>query len=344
MLKRSIYPIVFLVLVANLFGSGPVAAGGPPPKVQSAIPNEAEQGQDGFPVKIKGQNFGTGAWVRFLVAGSDDDTQIDVVSVSYDPDTGDLDTVIDVKDTAILSSYDIEVYSGGRRGKGTDLFKVLEKGSSGGTANSELSANFYLFLEDFTPGLSHDGQPVYEDSKKAKVKVGTGSGPGFRFDTNTSKNSPQRTVGINFPGGSVNIKDNDGVVIDTLYSAQYNIDLRFNKTSPTEGLDIGAMDIGEVAYVPIDMSFNPLEGSNSYGLAWGVDSMPFSHGYLANNPCIANYGLNAQVERLTVGSWRIRSNPADANACLWFINHESLDGNQDGTVVSMPFDFTIEIK
>jgi len=229
-------------------------------------------------------------------------------------------------------------------------------GHGAGPSGSELSAKFCLLLEDLEPGLAPDIlddlntadiiEGLYCDSKQEKVLVFTGSGPGFRFDTNKSQQIPLRTVWINFPGGSVDIKDNDGIVLDTLFSDQYDIDLRFSLYDQEASLDLGAMIVGQVDYVAIDMSFTELGGTSKYGLSWGETNTPFSHGYLVDNPCIANpaNGLKAQVERLSFGAWRIRSNPANSNACLWFINDASLDGNQDGTVVSMPFDFIITIK
>jgi hypothetical protein len=127
MRTRTVYLSTTLLLAACLAWASPVAAGkGPPIQVYQAIPNEAEQGQLGLAVKIKGENFGPGSKVRYFVTGTDDDTQIDVQSVAYDEATGDLDIVIDVSETALLSGYDIEVLRGGRGGKGTDLFLVKE--------------------------------------------------------------------------------------------------------------------------------------------------------------------------------------------------------------------------
>ena len=115
---------ILLLLTLSLAWLDLAVAKGPPIRVEQAIPSEAAQGQQGLPVKIKGKGFGPGSTVRFLVAGTNDDSQIVVPEVVYDPATGDLDTVIDVSETAAISDYDIEVRLGGRGGKGTDLFRV----------------------------------------------------------------------------------------------------------------------------------------------------------------------------------------------------------------------------
>lgn len=126
---------IVILLVMSLVWLDVVVAKGPRVRVEQAIPGEAEQGQTGLPVKIKGQNFQAGDTVHFLIAGTNDEAQIQVPVVVYDPATGDLDTIIDVEEAAIISNYDIEVRrSGGRGGKGTDLFKVQAKNGGGHTS------------------------------------------------------------------------------------------------------------------------------------------------------------------------------------------------------------------
>ncbi len=345
-----------LTLLAGLLVSLSASAGKPtdepPIEVDAVDPPSGVQGQL-MQVKVVGNGFGAGDSVHFLIAGGKDDSQILVGPATFidnDPDYPGFDTLttdIEILATASVTDYDVEVRAGrGRKGKGTTLFKVQAGLGSPGSGNSELMAKFCLHLTELDPGLASDGDTVYCDSKKTKVMVATGSGPGFRFATNASGNTPRRLVRINVPGGSVEIKDNDGTLLTVLSSGYYDTDLRFNKTDQDGGLDLGAMLPGETDYVPIDLSFESPDGVHRYGLAWGENSAPFSHGYLFENPCIANNGLDAQVTRDPddSGKWRIRSNPANSEACLWLINDASLDGNQDGTVVSMPFDFTIYIK
>jgi Ca2+-binding RTX toxin-like protein len=123
--NRTKITALLLLITISLAWLEVVAAKGPPIRVTEAIPSEAEQGQQGWSVKIKGNGFDAGSTVRFLVAGTNDDAQIDVPVVLFDAVTGDLDTIINVDDLATVSDYDIEVITrGGRGGKGTGLFKV----------------------------------------------------------------------------------------------------------------------------------------------------------------------------------------------------------------------------
>jgi len=118
------YFVLFLVLVTGLLWLEANAAKPEKITVTEAIPSDALQGQ-GLPVRIRGSGFGPGASIKFLVTGTRDDTQIDVGTVAYDGDTGDLVADIQVLDAALVIDYDIEVRtSSGRRGKGTTLFAV----------------------------------------------------------------------------------------------------------------------------------------------------------------------------------------------------------------------------
>ena len=110
-----------------------VAHAAPPPKVNSANPNSALQGE-ALDVVIGGSNFQNGAAVKFLVTETSDDSQIDVNGVTYNAD-GTLTASVQVQGEALISDYDIEVTNpNGRRGKGTTLFAVY---SSSGGGNSE---------------------------------------------------------------------------------------------------------------------------------------------------------------------------------------------------------------
>ncbi len=117
-------------LLAPLFGVLLAMAGNPllaapgaePIVVESADPNEAEQGQE-LDVLIRGSGFGKDAKVKYLVAETDDDSQIDVLSVEF-VDESTLRTRIRVKDDALVTNYDVQVQRGRRKGKGT-TFAVI---------------------------------------------------------------------------------------------------------------------------------------------------------------------------------------------------------------------------
>ena len=338
-MKKLLRNTGFLLLLTALLAlPGLVLAKGPPIRVEQAIPGEAIQGQQNYQVKIKGRGFDNGATVRFLVAGTEDDAQIHVTSVVYDAATGDLDTVINVNDLATVSYYDIEVeLSGTRGGKGTDLFKVQSKSG----ANDNLVAEFCLNMDNLTPGFGSDGND-YCHSKKEHVIVRTGSGPGFRFDSNSTKKAPKRTVSVNFPGtlGEVRVYDDTGNFLNTFLSMGYEIDLRFNQKNG--GLDLGSLSPGDEGFVPIDVNLESADGMDSIGISYSVDTVPFSHGYLTEQTCTGNNTLEARVKRDSDTVWVIESNPLNSNACLWDMNSDLLL-QQQGTVVNMPFKFTITI-
>lgn len=99
--------------------------------VTSADPAETEQGTLSLVVKIAGSNFGKDSKVDFLVSGTTDPGGITVKSVKY-RNPKSLEATIDVApDAQTRNRFDIRVQSGGRTGKGTELFKVLEKVTGG---------------------------------------------------------------------------------------------------------------------------------------------------------------------------------------------------------------------
>jgi len=121
----------FAVPLAALFVIGffslvlPTHAQDPIPT--SADPSSAEQETFDLEVTVTGDNFSKDSEVRFLVTGSENDEGgIKVKKVkAQGPKT--LKVTIDVPLSATTGDFDIEVMSRGRRGKGTELFRVLEK-------------------------------------------------------------------------------------------------------------------------------------------------------------------------------------------------------------------------
>jgi len=128
------------------------AVAAPPEKiaVTSANPDSALQGE-ALDVVIGGSGFGLGATVKYLVTGTKDDSQISVLSVTYDATDGTLTTSIQVHGDASVADYDIEVQAAsGRRGKGTTLFKVQANNNAGGQNNLLTISCDELF--GFAPG------------------------------------------------------------------------------------------------------------------------------------------------------------------------------------------------
>ncbi len=116
-----------LLIPVLLFQQSGAAKGPPDPVLVNDVePYEVEQGYNDS-VVISGENFDAGSTVRFLVSGTQDDSQIAVGAATYNPD-GTLSADIVVDPNALVSQYDVEVRtSSGRRGKGTSLFSVKLK-------------------------------------------------------------------------------------------------------------------------------------------------------------------------------------------------------------------------
>ena len=119
----------------------------------------------------------------------------------------------------------------------------------------------------------------------------------------------------------------------------------FNKGNG--GLDLGGMKLvtdNNVPdyFVPVNIWLDSMNGVEYFGLAYSEDTDPFNDGRLAGNTCVRTYTSDAQVKRLTEGSWSIESNPENNTACLWDLNADLV--NQPGTPIHMPFYIEITIK
>jgi len=115
-----------LVLVAGLLLPAQ-EAGAQAIKVTSAVPDITDQGTVDLVVAIGGENFGRNSRVSFFVTGTTNPGGITVKSVRY-KDARNLDATIDVApDAQTELKFDIQVQSGSRTGKGTELFSVRVK-------------------------------------------------------------------------------------------------------------------------------------------------------------------------------------------------------------------------
>jgi hypothetical protein len=91
--------------------------------VSSAEPAEAEQGTVNLDVTINGKGFSKGAQALFLVTGTENPGGIVVHRTTY-VNSVKLVANIDVALDAVVGSFDIQVTSKGRTGKGLDCFTV----------------------------------------------------------------------------------------------------------------------------------------------------------------------------------------------------------------------------
>ncbi|MGB5162449.1 MAG: hypothetical protein WBO69_04760 [Thermoanaerobaculia bacterium] len=118
------FTIALLLLIGVLLLSSPTFAQDPIPT--SADPSSAEQETLDLEVTVTGDNFGKDSVVEFLVTGTENPGGIEVKKVkSLGPQK--LKVTVDVEADAVVDDFDIRVMSRGRTGKGTELFRVLEK-------------------------------------------------------------------------------------------------------------------------------------------------------------------------------------------------------------------------
>ncbi|MGA9573987.1 MAG: hypothetical protein WBS20_08590, partial [Lysobacterales bacterium] len=162
----SLAALLLTVLGTNISFAGKPARGGGKVSVDAANPNSAIQGEE-RDIYINGSGFGPGASVKYLVNGTTDDTQIEVLSTEYIESTGELKTHVKVKDDAVVIDYDIEVQAAsGRKGKGTTLFKVLQKEDTACTG-----------FEDPTPSIAYlTALETSDDIATADINLASDSG------------------------------------------------------------------------------------------------------------------------------------------------------------------------
>ncbi len=87
-IKLSVAILLSAALGSNVCFAGKPAGGGGGGKVsvEAAYPNEAAQGQE-VDVIVSGSGFDAGSQVSYLVTGTTDASQVEVLSVEYVSDT-----------------------------------------------------------------------------------------------------------------------------------------------------------------------------------------------------------------------------------------------------------------
>ena len=105
-------------------------------QVTSANPSSAAQGTINLNVIIGGSGFKKGAQAQWYISGTTNPGGVVVNSTAFNS-SSQLTANITVSDTADIASFDVLVYSGGRTGKGTGLFKVTVKGTPTGCTTLE---------------------------------------------------------------------------------------------------------------------------------------------------------------------------------------------------------------
>ena len=148
--SKSIFAHLCLVLLGVTLLS---AAQAQQVQVNSANPDMAEQGSQDVDIEISGNGFDNSAAVDFFLTGTNNPGGVVVKNVKVRGPKKIIATV-DVESEAIIDLFDIEVsLSNGRRGRGTTLFSVIKKASTGNNTVPQLRLQFRNAATD---GLSSD--------------------------------------------------------------------------------------------------------------------------------------------------------------------------------------------
>lgn len=158
-LPRTVAAILIASLLALsifTFGNRVTTAQGGQVQVTAADPPSAAQGTVNLNVKVNGKGFKKGATAKWFVTGTTDTGGVTVNSTTF-VSSGELTANITVSDTAAIANFDIAVANpDGRGGKGTELFRVTEKGNQ--LQDIGVIASFVYCAP---PGSDPESQAVY---------------------------------------------------------------------------------------------------------------------------------------------------------------------------------------
>jgi Ca2+-binding RTX toxin-like protein len=141
LLKRLTQIAMAVLLVMAIPAAQAAKSGGGKISVTAASPGEALQGEE-LEVIVSGTGFDEGTTAIYLVTGTSDEDQIEVLSTEF-VDANQLKTRIRVKGGATIIDYDIQATnSRGRRGKGTTLFSVKQSSGGSGGGNPSLGDDY----------------------------------------------------------------------------------------------------------------------------------------------------------------------------------------------------------
>jgi len=183
---RAARRLLLLAFALLLAGALP-ALGAPPIKVTTAVPDTGEQGTLSLVVRIAGDNFGTDSQVAFYITGTTNPGGITVKNVRW-VNAKALDATLDIDAAAQTEfKFDIQVRAGGRTGKGTELFKVLEKPSAGDTTPPADVMDLTLVSVTLQPEGDYMAELTwtapYDDSGQAAVyEIAANPGDSFALD------------------------------------------------------------------------------------------------------------------------------------------------------------------
>ena len=265
-----------------------LARGGAGPKVKEADPNIAPQDTT-LDVRVIGTGFDQGSVAEFLLSGQSEPKI--VTNATTFVDKNNLIANITIPLDADVALYDIEVTSSrGKKGIGSELFSVVEKGSNGNPSLTPLT----VVIEAGT--ISSDGGGSYSDGD-AGVEAFIGTAGTFRFLVGDPRNVD---IGEIRDGG-----DNVLVLATGLHGALIQ----------TVGCcDLNAMT-ADSAGVPLSGSTIPIK----LKIQWNVSNGFYLITMGANNGCIdpgsgsdppdddPGRGTWARATRTSATTWTIES-------------------------------------
>lgn len=177
-------PLGLLLLAALLVAGLP--AGAQTISVTSAVPAETEQGTLGLVVAIGGAGFDRGSKVAFYVTGTTNPGGVVVKSVRY-RNAKSLEATIDVApDAQVQLKFDVQVQSGTRTGKGTELFKVIQKVTGGDVTPPGTITDLRVVA-----GAVGYNTAVLTWTAPANDGFEESSGPATQYDIRVRKDSPE---------------------------------------------------------------------------------------------------------------------------------------------------------
>jgi hypothetical protein len=142
--------------------------------VTAANPNTGAQGTTALIVKISGKNFAPGAMTDFFLSGTTNPAGITVHGTQW-ISASEVDATIDIADTASIAQFDVKVTNTtGRSGKGSDMFSVIQKGTS--SCSLEPLDSRLSLEQDFNPGGSQYGA-LGPSSLVGRATVSASGGP-----------------------------------------------------------------------------------------------------------------------------------------------------------------------
>lgn len=250
--SRVALPVVFVTAALLACGDSSPApmdldprfapgGGGPPVKVVSTDPSEGEQTDTLF-VRVIGASFEPGAAARFYRPGVP--PRIQTLSTTYvGPD--ELLAHIIIDGTAEVGLYDVEVTTpGGKKGVGTELFAVKEKGKP--VALEERAMEYAI--SDLIVGLSSDGDGTYADGVDSVWAVLLDDGD-YKSETGTIRMGHVNAWGIDEAGDTVHVAGTVPTRIGTVGGSPYmgveTVRLRFMAPG-----DTGVAVVGVHFYFP----------------------------------------------------------------------------------------------